>query len=787
MVACLRALALLSVAGLLLSVTPTERVRAEGTPSRSRPCWVFFREPDALRSPRTPIALSARAAIRLEKVGRIAGSDRSDFAFDPSLLDPIRERGLIPRIRRLSRWLQAVSLLLSPEEARDLASDRRIRLIHPVARFIRDLPPEPPSAPIEEGPVPPASQKASAAVDRDPRTLTPAEYGPTWDQLEMIGIPEMHRRGLSGSGVMVALFDSGFFKEHASLSSLTKVAERDFVRGDDNTEYNANDPGDTRESNVHGTYTWSALGGYDPGRQIGGAYRASFVLAKTEDVLREVHAEEDNYIAALEWADSLGVDIVSTSLGYRYFDDGSGYSFGELNGETAPITIATERAAENGILVITAMGNDGPEPGSLGVPADGKRVVSVGAVDSRRVLADFSSRGPTADGRIKPDVDAQGIGVFCASASGILNYTRVNGTSLSTPLAASLATLLLEARPDWGPDSLIAALRASGDHSSSPDNNVGWGVADGLRALRSTDARLSVPRYAWIDENRTIDGVPGFDETGALRLWIRNLGARPSGAGEVFVGLHSPLFSLIDSTAVALPPLAPMDSALVTIGRMEIGEGQSVGLYPLFVRIAADGDTVDRKLSLTVIPSYSIAGVQATAGSFGTIHVTWRTAGEAITRARVYRSAAPDTSREIVFEESVHRNQEEWIDRPTRPGRYRYWVSATLIGGRESAPQGPAEVVTSSPSRVRVGDPFPNPVSSGSASIPLAWTAGGVPRIEVYDVTGRRVRELIGADSGPGFPLLSWDLVGEDGRPVATGWYFVRAPGAGSARLLVVR
>lgn len=742
------AAALLVAAGIIGGTRALAGAGEPGPPAGLRACWVF-----------------------LETAGSI---------------EPIRERGLSPRIRHLSRWLRAASIFLTPEEARDLASDPRVRGIRPVARFGAEVPPQIRWDGVEEDAIP-VHAKAAAMADQDPRTLGPADYGSTWNQLEMLGVPELHRRGYSGDGVKVALFDTGFFKEHVSLSQRIRVAERDFVGGDGDTGYDPNDPGDAPQSSSHGTYTWSTLGGFDPGRQVGAAYRASFVLARTEDVLREVHAEEDNYVAALEWADSLGVDIVSTSLGYRYFDDGSAYSFGELDGETLPITIATERAAERGILVITAMGNEGPEGGSLGAPADGKRVASVGAVDSRGLLADFSSRGPTADGRIKPDVVAQGIGVACASASTPASYTYASGTSLSTPLIAGLAALLREARPDWGPDSLIAALRRSGDRSGSPGNEAGWGIPDGLRALRSTDPRLAIEGSSWRDEDGRVDGIAGFGETGALRLWIRNVGRRASGPGTAHVSLHSPLFSLIDSTAAVVPAIAPADSALVTVARMSIGGGEDIGYYSLFVRIAAAGDTVDRKVVIPVIPGYSISGLQASADEFGAVHLLWSANGSAILRARVYRAAPPETSQVLLFEETLHHPRGEWVDRVSMPGTYRYWVSAVLVGGSESPMQGPVEATTSAPSTRRLGMPFPNPVSRGIVSIPLAWPAGRGPRVEIYDVTGRRIRTLTGRDAGPGFPLVPWDLASEDGRGVATGWYVVRVPGAGSARVLVVR
>jgi subtilisin family serine protease len=513
---------------------------------------------------------------------------------------PLAERGIA--VRHLSRWLGAASALLTRAQAEELRRDPRVRAIAPVAEFVRPTEPVLPGGPRSPAALPggPGTLRPSSPRDVDPQSLTGQDYDAAWEQLEMIGVPELHERGYSGDGVMVALFDGGYRKDHVSLAPLDLVAERDFVGGDDNVQYEPGEPNDVPEINNHGTYTWSTLGGYAPGRHMGAAYRATFVLARTEDLLREVHLEEDNYVAALEWADSLGVDLVSTSLGYRFFDEGP-YPIEDLDGETLPITIATSIAADRGILVVTAMGNEGPGPSSLSAPADGKRVVAVGAVDFFGNVAGFSSRGPTGDGRTKPDVSAQGVFVACAAGTGVSSYARVNGTSLSTPLIAGLAALLIEARPGWTPDSVLAAMRGSGDTHEAPDNDRGWGVPHGMRALGLEPDPLSLVDLSWEEVAEEGDGLPAWGERGRIRVEIRNTSGEPVSDRTVRIASYDAGLTLLDSTTVNLLSI-PAGETILTgpVATAELGAGPEAANLGVLVAIEGGAFLVERKGYLLV-------------------------------------------------------------------------------------------------------------------------------------------------------------------------------------------
>jgi hypothetical protein len=279
---------------------------------------------------------------------------------------------------------------------------------------------------------------------------------------------------------------------HEALRSRTVASEHDFIFNDDTT---ADQEADIPGQDAHGTATMSVLGGYSPGKLVGPAFNASFILAKTEDTRSETRIEEDNWAAAMEWMEAEGVDVASSSLGYDLFDDGTGYTWenGDFNGRTSVTAQSAARAARLGVVVCTAMGNEHNGNGVIGTlltPADADSILSVGAVTFARKLAAFSSTGPTNDGRTKPDVVAPGVGVYHAQVPDF--YLSSDGTSFSTPLTAGSAALLLSARPDLTPIQVRDALRNTAtpvlDNTrfpTSPNNFTGWGLINAFNAALS--------------------------------------------------------------------------------------------------------------------------------------------------------------------------------------------------------------------------------------------------------------------------------------------------------------
>jgi len=453
--------------GLQAAMAAAER---EGRPV---PVWVYLRDKGladdgAVRRALTErrLSLDERALRRRAKVLNPSALIQSeDLPLARSYTEAVRIRAT--KVRAESRWLNAVSVEAMPDEVRRLAGLDFVRELAAVAGFRRDEE----IAPFETAPLP-----------RGPL------YGPSYRQVNQINVPPLHLAGLSGRGVRVCLLDVGFRKSHQVFRFSRVIAERDFVMKDNDVQRNPNDPKDY--SDAHGTATWSLLGGLAPGLLVGPAFGADIILGKTEDDRSETPIEEDYWVAGIEWAESLGADVVSSSLGYTDW-----YLFKDLDGKTAVTTKAANRAASLGVVVVNAAGNDRRTAwGHIIAPADGPDVIAVGAVDDDGRIASFSSPGPTADGRTKPEVCALGVHNFVAAStptSGDTTYQWGNGTSYATPLVAGVVALLLEAHPDWTPKQVRDALTKTADASGAPDNDYGWGIVNAAAAVSYSPARAA--------------------------------------------------------------------------------------------------------------------------------------------------------------------------------------------------------------------------------------------------------------------------------------------------------
>ncbi len=409
--------------------------------------------------------LSERCIKRREKV---MGKDNiitfEDIPLDQNYINGIVNKGV--KIENKLRWFNAVSAYLSDAQKTAVENIPYIKKVVRVKILNINPPPE---------------FRESFAVKKS--SAGSADYGESYTEYSLSDIPQVHAKGINGQGVLIGILDNGFmWKKHESLAGRKVLSEYNFVFHDTST---APQPGDAAESGYHGTFVFSLIGGYKNGFIIGPAYNASYILAKTEDDRSESHVEEDNYAAALQWMESKGVDITTSSLGYSTFDDTTySYTYKDLNGSTTIVTKALNLAFERGVATFNAAGNEGDKQWHyVDAPADAFKVIAVGAVDQFNFVAAFSSRGPTYDGRIKPEVTAMGVNNYGASAGGYSHYSIGSGTSFATPIAAGIGAMLLSAYPYLTNEQVRQIILETAGSYDNPDNNHGYGLISAERAV----------------------------------------------------------------------------------------------------------------------------------------------------------------------------------------------------------------------------------------------------------------------------------------------------------------
>jgi len=309
------------------------------------------------------------------------------------------------------------------------------------------------------------------------------DYGNATHQIEMLGGDVLHENGFTGEGMHIAVIDAGFPNVN-TLAAFSKIRENNQILGGyDFVDRNE----DFYSGGSHGTNVLSDIAGYLEGNFIGTAPDASFYLFRTEDDDNETPLEESLWVEAAERADSLGVNIVNTSLGYTDFDNSDyDYTYNDMDGETTFISRGAEIAASRGMLMVMSAGNSGNTSWKyITAPADAASVFSVGAVNADEEIASFSSFGPTVDGRVKPDVLAQGASAYVISSiTG--NPITSNGTSFSAPIMTGVIACFWQAFPDKTNMEIMQLIRESADRYNNPTDQYGYGIPDFEIAYSST-------------------------------------------------------------------------------------------------------------------------------------------------------------------------------------------------------------------------------------------------------------------------------------------------------------
>jgi subtilisin family serine protease len=306
-------------------------------------------------------------------------------------------------------------------------------------------------------------------------SINSLDYGAGFNQINMIGGIALHDDGFMGQGMVIAVLDGGFFAtdEMDAFDSLYMnnriLGTRDFVGGGTNVY----------QGSTHGTAVLSTMGANLPGQLVGTAPEASYWLFRTEDTGTEYMIEEYNWSSGAEYADSVGADVINSSLSYKTFDEPLyDHIYSQMDGNTAPSTIAADMAASRGMIIVNSAGNDGGTGywPYIGAPADGDSVFTIGAVDADGQYAYFSSIGPTADGRVKPNFMAQGANTVVASTNG--GTATSSGTSFSSPISAGITACLWQANPTMNNMEILNSIQLSGSMASNPDNQMGYGIPD---------------------------------------------------------------------------------------------------------------------------------------------------------------------------------------------------------------------------------------------------------------------------------------------------------------------
>lgn len=321
---------------------------------------------------------------------------------------------------------------------------------------------------------------------------TTFDYGVGATQIEMISGDLLHQQGYTGKGVTIAVIDAGYrgVWEAAVLDSL-KLSGR--LKG----SYNFIN----RDTNVytgqgsHGASVLSIMAALDTGTFVGTAPHANYWLLTSENIGSETPVEMDNWLMAAEFADSVGAHVINTSLGYSTFDDPTDdYSYADMDGNTTIVTKAADWAASKGIIVVASAGNEGSGSWQfITAPADGDSVLSVGAVDATSTYVAFSSRGPSYDWRVKPDVAAMGAGTVLINAVG--NLQGGFGTSFSSPCIAGMAACMVQAQPTLHGEVLARNIRRSGHLYGNANNELGYGIPNFFNAWQ-----ISVEELAYADQ-----------------------------------------------------------------------------------------------------------------------------------------------------------------------------------------------------------------------------------------------------------------------------------------------
>lgn len=447
--------------------------------------WIEFRDKNGTPfDTEHPQYFISERAIELRKLHNIAIDER-DLPVNPAYIDKIVSLDTSIRVFTKSKWLNGISIYSENDDIvskiEELPFVKYVELTNKLQKI------EPSGEPdfIYE-----TSGQPKHTYLQDIRNGGDFDYGDAGQQVRVNNVHWLHRMGYRGENMQMMVLDGGFDR-------VDSIACFEVLRNDNRLlgARNIVQPWVTPlRWHSHGTMVLSCIASYIPGKIVGTAPMAQFYLCQTEDSRSESRAEEDNWVAGLELADSMGCQVLNSSLGYTTFDDTINQRvYADLNGQTSRASRAATIAASKGLLICNSAGNEGGKKWKyIGAPADAKDIITVGAVNIQRKRAVFSSYGPTSDGRTKPDACAVGRNTYVSTPQGIITIS--NGTSFSSPMLAGMVACLWQAFPNKNNYEIMDAIRRAGDRypaadqefnnslEFSDDNGYGYGITDFLKA-----------------------------------------------------------------------------------------------------------------------------------------------------------------------------------------------------------------------------------------------------------------------------------------------------------------
>jgi len=441
--------------------------------------------------------LSAKAIARRAK--QHIAVDETDLPVVPRYIDSVRLAGNIIILDQ-SKWLNQICI-----ETTDSAA---LQKINSFSFVLKTQPVKRMGKRFNERDNFITRDKFNERINNITSVLSPAgnyySYGNSFTQVHIHNGEYLHNKGFHGEGMLIAIIDAGFYHYKTlpafdSVNLKSQVVEtHDFVANE--TSVN--------EDNSHGMMCFSIIAANLPGQFVGTCPNADFLLYRSEDVSSESPVEEQYWIAAAERADSAGADVITTSLGYDLFDNPVfNYAYADMNGHTSMIAKAATIAARKGVIVLAAAGNEGDNSWHfITTPADADSILAVGAVNASGTPADFSSYGPSSDGRVKPDVASVGKGTVISDVSGTVSSG--NGTSFATPNLAGLVTCLWQAFPEFSNMEIIKAVEQSSSIFNSPDNRIGYGIPDFKKAFDDLQQQKILKNATSILGNNSIKVYP---------------------------------------------------------------------------------------------------------------------------------------------------------------------------------------------------------------------------------------------------------------------------------------